>query len=126
VNSDWRSRYEKAMEVARQAGQFALKHFDADVAVEWKQDRSPVTLADRGAEEILRTGLLGAFPADGFLGEESGATPGESGYRWIIDPIDGTRSFVRGVRIWATLCGLEYKGELIAGVTYLPALNQTY
>lgn len=126
MNPEWRSRYEKAMEVAHQAGRFALGHFDCDVAVEWKNDSSPVTLADRGAEEILRKGLLGAFPGDGFLGEESGATPGSSGYRWIIDPVDGTRSFVRGVPIWATLVGLEYKGELIAGVTYLPAMNQTY
>src|SRR5579863_9823198 len=75
---------------------------------------------------MLRTKLLGKFPQDGFLGEESGLTPGSSGYRWIIDPIDGTRSFVRGVPLWATLVGLEYKGELIAGVAYLPAMNQTY
>src|SRR5436309_1124524 len=78
MNPEWRSRYEKAIEVAHQAGRFALKHFDCDVAVEWKQDRSPVTLADRGAEEILRISLLGAFPDDGFLGEESGATPATS------------------------------------------------
>jgi len=126
MNADWRSRYELALGAAHQAGQFALQHFDAGVAVEWKQDQSPVTLADRGAEQLLRTTLLGKFPQDGFLGEESGATPGSSGYRWIIDPIDGTRSFVRGVPLWATLVGLEYKGELIAGVTFLPALNQTY
>jgi histidinol-phosphatase len=75
---------------------------------------------------MLRGTLLGRFPRDGFLGEESGATPGSSGFRWIIDPIDGTRSFVRGVPLWATLVGLEYKGELIAGVTYMPAMNQTY
>jgi histidinol-phosphatase len=126
MNPDWRSRYEAAMDAAQQAGRFALQHFDVDVTVEWKPDRSPVTLADRGAEDILRNSLLGRFPGDGFLGEESGLTPGRSGFRWIIDPIDGTRSFVRGVPIWATLVGLEYKGELIAGVTYLPAMNQVY
>ena len=65
---------------------------------------------------MLRCRLLGCFPQDGFLGEESGDTPGTSGYRWIIDPIDGTRSFVRGVPIWGTLVGLEYKGESLAGV----------
>jgi len=63
---------------------------------------------------------------DGFLGEESGDTAGSSGFRWIIDPIDGTRSFVRGVPIWATLVGLEYKGETIAGVVFVPAMGLTY
>ncbi len=126
MNPDWRSRYETALEAAHQAGRFALGHFDVGVAVEWKEDQSPVTLADRGAEQLLRTSLLQRFPQDGFLGEESGSTAGSSGYRWIIDPIDGTRSFVRGVPLWATLVGLEYKGELIAGVAYLPALNQTF
>jgi histidinol-phosphatase len=126
VNPDWRSRYEIAVDAAHQAGRFALQHFDVGVAVEWKHDQSPVTLADRGAEELLRTTLLTRFPQDGFLGEESGAVPGSSGFRWIIDPIDGTRSFVRGVPLWATLVGLEYRGELIGGVTYLPAMNQTF
>jgi histidinol-phosphatase len=126
VNPDWRSRYEIAVDAAHQAGRLALQHFDVGAAVEWKHDQSPVTLADRGAEQLLRTALLERFPQDGFLGEESGATSGSSGFRWIIDPIDGTRRFVRGVPLWATLVGLEYKGELIAGVTYLPAMNQTF
>jgi len=126
MNADWRNRYEVALDAAFQAGQFALQHFDRDVTVQWKPDRSPVTVADQGAEELLRTMLLGKFPGDGFLGEESGAVASTSGFRWIIDPIDGTRSFVRGVPIWATLVGLEYKGEAIAGVAYLPAMNQTY
>ena len=126
MNADWRNRYELAVEAAHQAGQLALGHFDQGIAVEWKADESPVTLADRGAEQLLRKTLLGKFPSDGFLGEEFGDTPGSSGYRWIIDPIDGTRSFVRGIPIWATLVGLEYKGELIAGVAYSPALKQTF
>ncbi|MCI0683613.1 MAG: histidinol phosphate phosphatase [Gemmataceae bacterium] len=126
MNADWRNRYEVALDAAFQAGQFALQHFDQDIAVQWKADESPVTIADQGAEQLLRTTLLGKFPYDGFLGEESGAAPGTSGYRWIIDPIDGTRSFVRGVPIWATLVGLEYKGEVIAGITYLPAMKQTF
>ena len=66
------------------------------------------------------------IPGDGFLGEEFGDTRGTSGYRWIIDPIDGTRSFVRGVPIWACMVGLEYTGELIAGVVNLPAMKQVY
>jgi len=126
MNPEWRNRYEVALDAALQAGKFALQHFDGDIAVQWKQDQSPVTIADQGAEQLLRKTLLGRFPDDGFLGEESGAVPSKSGYRWIIDPIDGTRSFVRGVPIWATLVGLEYRGEWVAGVTHLPALKQTY
>jgi histidinol-phosphatase len=126
MNADWRGRYELAVDAARQAGRLALGHFEGKVMVEWKRDRSPVTVADREAEALLRTCLLGAFPHDGFLGEESGDTPGSSGFRWIIDPIDGTRSFVRGIPIWATLVGLEYQGEQIAGVVDVPVLAQTY
>src|SRR5690242_9648911 len=126
MNADWRNRYEVAVDAAMQAGQLALQYFDHDIAVEWKQDHSPVTLADREAEALLRATLLGRFPGDGFLGEESGDTPSTSGYRWIIDPIDGTRSFVRGIPLWATLVGLEYKQEQIAGVAVVPALGQTY
>src|SRR5262249_36023549 len=87
---------------------------------------SPVTIADREAEALLRKKLLEKFPKDGFLGEESGDAPGSSGFRWVIDPVDGTRSFVRGIPLWATLVGLEYKGEQIAGVADVPALGQTY
>jgi histidinol-phosphatase len=126
MNPEWRARYEVAVEAARQAGRLALRYFDTGLAVEWKQDHSPVTVADREAEALLRTTLLGRFPDDAFLGEEHGEQPGTSGFRWIIDPIDGTRSFVRGVPIWATLVGLEYRDEQIAGVCEVPALGQTY
>jgi histidinol-phosphatase len=126
MNPEWRTRYEIAVEAAQDAGRLALRYFDADTAVEWKDDRSPVTVADREAEALLKKTLLSAFPGDGFLGEESGDAPGSSGFRWIIDPVDGTRSFVRGVPLWATLVGLEYKGEQIAGVAVVPALGHTY
>jgi histidinol-phosphatase len=126
VNPDWRSRYEAAVDAAQKAGRLALRSFDVEVAVEWKHDRSPVTVADREAEALLRTTLLGAFPQDGFLGEEHGEKPGTSGFRWIVDPIDGTRSFVRGIPLWATLVGLEYRDEQMAGVVFLPALGLTY
>jgi histidinol-phosphatase len=126
MNPEWRARYEVAVEAAEKAGQLALRYFDAGLAVEWKQDRSPVTVADREAEALLRTALLGKFPGDGFLGEESGDTPGSSGFRWVIDPIDGTRSYVRGVPLWATLVGLEHRGEQVAGVAVVPALGHTY
>jgi histidinol-phosphatase len=126
MDSGWRNRYELAVEGARRAGQLALRYFDGSFTVEWKSDLSPVTVADREAEQLLRRMLLDAFPQDGFLGEEFGDTPGASGFRWIIDPIDGTRNFVRGVPLWATLVGLEHNGETIAGVADVPALGHTY
>ncbi len=132
MNIDWQSRYQAAVVAAQAAGQLALRYFpdttSADFAklVEFKEDASPVTIADREAESLLRSSLLVQFPDDGFLGEESGEQPGSSGYRWIVDPIDGTRSFVRGIPLWATLVGLEHHGELIAGVVVEPAMGNTY
>lgn len=125
----WRTRYDLAIEAAQQAGNLALRYFDmaeAPVSVEWKQNQTPVTVADREAEQLLRSTLLGKFPDDGFLGEEFGEVPGRSGFRWVIDPVDGTKSFVRGVPLWATLVGLEYQGEQIAGVVYVPTMKQLY
>jgi histidinol-phosphatase len=126
VNPKWRARYDVAVPAAQQAGQLALGYFDRGLTVETKSDQSPVTIADREAESLLRTRLLGAFPNDSFLGEEFGEKPGSSGFRWIIDPIDGTRSFVRGIPLWGTLVGLEYRGEQIAGVVAVPTLGHTY
>jgi histidinol-phosphatase len=126
MNPDWRSRYHTAVDMTRKAGQVALRYFDSALNVEWKSDESPVTVADRETETYLRSVLKAAFPGDGFLGEEHGEEPGSTGYRWIIDPIDGTRSFVRGIPLWGTLVGLEYKGEQIAGVIDAPALGQTW
>src|SRR4051812_7545852 len=126
MNPAWRSRYDAALTAAAEAGRHALSYFDQGIAVEWKGDRSPVTRADREAEQMLRTTLLRHFPHDGFLGEEFGDQPGTSGFRWIVDPVDGTRSFVRNIPIWATLVGLTYRDEAIAGICYVPALGQTY
>ncbi len=126
MNPEWRNRYELAIATAHKAAQLANRYFDGAFTVEWKSDSSPVTVADRETEQLLRQTLLAAFPNDGFLGEESGDTPGTSGFRWIIDPIDGTRSFVRGIPLWATLVGLEYKDEQIAGIVDAPALGQAY
>ena len=103
-----------------------MRYFDQTLQVEWKHDHSPVTVADREAEQLLRQTLGRAFPDDGFLGEEYGDTPGSSGFRWVLDPIDGTRNFVRGIPVWATLVGLEYKGEQIAGVAEAPGLRTTW
>src|SRR5262245_36534864 len=126
MNPEWKSRYDLAVTAAQEAGKIALGYFDAGTAVEWKQDQSPVTIADRNAEQYLRKTLLGKFPNDGFLGEEFGDQPGTSGYRWIIDPVDGTRSFVRNIPLWGTLLGLQYQDEVIAGVAVMPVFGHTY
>lgn len=126
MKSDWKNRYETAIAASVAAAQLAMRYFDGTFTVERKADESPVTIADREAETLLRQTLSAAFPGDGFLGEEHGEEPGTTGFRWIIDPIDGTRSFVRGIPIWATLVGLEYKGELIAGIAEAPGIGQQW
>lgn len=126
MQAEWRTRYDLAVEVARDAGNFARGHYDREFDIEIKADNSPVTVADKGAEELIRRRLKQHFPQDAFLGEEYGDEPGRSGFRWIIDPIDGTRSFVRRIPVWATLIGLEYKGEQIAGVVYIPVFDQMF
>jgi len=126
MNPDWRTRYDLAVEAAHKAGDLARTYYETTFEVEHKADSSPVTVADKRAEELIRGMVASAFPNDGFLGEEFGDQPGSSGYRWIIDPIDGTKSFIRHVPIWATLVGLEYKGEQIGGVAYVPVFGMTY
>src|ERR1700730_10589890 len=113
MNPEWASRYELAVTAAEQAGRLALGYYLGEFKIELKPDESPVTVADREAESLLRTTLLGKFPGDAFLGEEHGAQGGDSGFRWITDPVDGTRTFVRAIPTWATLVGLEYRGEPI-------------
>jgi histidinol phosphatase-like enzyme (inositol monophosphatase family) len=112
-----------AVEVARIGGRRTLAHFRSGTAVDWKADGTPVTAADREAEREMRTAIEHAFPEHGILGEEEGEKPGR-GCRWIIDPLDGTRSFVRGVPLYGTLVGVEVEGEPAVGVIYLPALDE--
>jgi histidinol-phosphatase len=126
MNADWRTRYDLAVEAAQKAGDLARTYYESTFEVEHKHDSSPVTIADKSAEKLIRDAVTAAFPNDGFLGEEFGDQPGSSGYRWIIDPIDGTKSFIRHVPIWATLVGLEYRGEQIGGVVYIPVFGMTY
>jgi histidinol-phosphatase len=114
-----------ALRAARRAGEIIMPYFQSDVGVEIKGDGSPVTLADRGAEEELRRLIRERFPSDGVLGEEFGETAGTSGRRWILDPIDGTKAFVRGVPLFGVLIGLEENGEAVLGVASLPALDES-
>jgi histidinol-phosphatase len=96
-----------------------------DLNVETKPDLTPVSEADRAVETAIRDRLASAHPGDAILGEEHGTT-GESARRWIIDPIDGTKSYVRGVPVWATLLALEVEGELAIGVVSAPALGRRW
>ncbi len=116
---------EFAVDVAQVAGQATLHHFGGRVAYQSKEDGTPVTLADAAAERVLRSRIRERFPQDGILGEEEGEEPGSSGYRWILDPIDGTRSFMRGVPLYAVLVALERAGDPVLGVIHLPALDET-
>jgi histidinol-phosphatase len=115
---------EVAIAAARAAGEIARRYFRTDLSIETKADRSPVTEADRACErriiEILREG----FPDYGFCGEEMGEQTGRTSKRWIIDPIDGTKSFVRGIPFFATLIALEEEGEVTAGVVHAPATGE--
>ncbi|WP_166349678.1 histidinol-phosphatase [Phytoactinopolyspora limicola] len=97
----------------------------ADLKVETKTDHTPVTEADRGAEEAIRRTLSRARPRDGIVGEEFGSD-GYAARRWVVDPIDGTKNFVRGVPVWATLIGLMVEDEVVAGVVSAPALNRRW
>ena len=126
MNPAWRTRYELAMDAARKAGDLARGFYETTFDVEKKADNSPVTIADKQAEQLIRQMVAQHFPDDGFLGEEFGDQPGASGFRWVIDPIDGTRSFVRHIPIWATLIGLEHRGEQIGGIAYIPVFDQMY
>ena len=126
MNADWKSRYDLAIDIAKQAGALARRYYETTFEVHKKSDESPVTVADREAEQLIRAAVTKAFPQDGFLGEEFGDQPGSSGFRWIIDPIDGTKSFIRHIPLWGTLVGLEYQGEQIGGVVDVPVLGMTY
>jgi len=116
------------LDVARDAawagGRRTLAYFNTGVAVETKADATPVTIADREAEALMRRIIARAFPDHAILGEEEGETEGRAPYRWIVDPIDGTKSFVQGVPLYGTLVGVEAHGEPVVGVVYLPALDE--
>lgn len=113
-----------ATAMAREAGEIALRHFGKLDAVERKADGSFVTAADREIERFMRERITEKFPHDSVLGEEYGEHVGISGRRWIVDPIDGTYSFVHGVPLFGLLIGLELAGEACLGVVYLPALGE--
>ena len=113
------------VEAARAGGEVALAHCRRGTEATLKPDGSPVTEADRETEEVIARTLGAAFPEHGVLGEELGAR-GPSERRFIVDPIDGTRNFIRGIPLWATLVALEEHGEVTAGVVYQPVTRDLH
>lgn len=119
-------RLEAALAFAQEAGALTLRYFGgSDFETEYKHDDTHVTTADRGAEQLLRERIGVSFPDDGVLGEEFGESESRSGWRWVLDPIDGTFSFVHGVPLYGTLVACEFEGETLAGVIHMPALGET-
>jgi histidinol-phosphatase len=113
-----------AVDAAWQAGKITLEYFQTNIDVSRKADLSPVTIADRRTEEKLRELIQKHFPDHGIVGEEFGEVKGTSNYRWIIDPIDGTNSYIQGVGFYGVLLGLEDGPDSVLGVANFPALNE--
>ena len=116
------SRLAFALDAAVQAGRSTLAHFQNGVTFESKKDDTPVTEADKNAERIIRERIAEKYPKEAILGEEEGET-GTGDDRWVVDPIDGTKSFICGVPLYATLLSYEVAGEPTIGVCYFPALD---
>ncbi len=126
---DWRSLHEGRLiamiEVAQAAGRHTLKYFRSDeLVINAKSDDSPVTVADREAEQLVRKRIAEKFPEDTLQGEEFAEQTGTSRYRWVVDPIDGTKSFVCGVPLYSTLLAIELDGQPLGGVIFIPALDE--
>ena len=113
------------IELAEKSGDFIRPYFAApDLAVEIKSDRTPVTAADRGAEELMRGMIRARFPSHGILGEEFGPENTEAEFVWVLDPIDGTRAFAAATPLFGTLIALLHRGQPVLGVIHQPVLRQ--
>lgn len=125
MSSEITNLLESAVHAAIEAGKITLRYFQSEVSVEFKGDASPVTIADREAEEWVVNFVQREFPDHGILGEEFGEHPGTSPYRWIIDPIDGTKSFIRGVPMYGTMIAIEDRSrkDAVVGVVNFPPLG---
>ena len=116
-----------ALRLAEEAGNLTLSFYRSkSLKVDAKRDDSPVTEADRKAEELIRDGITDVFPDDGIFGEEFEEKISANGRRWILDPIDGTRSFIHGVPLYGVMIGLEIDREMKIGVVNFPALDEMY
>ncbi|MEM8984251.1 MAG: inositol monophosphatase family protein [Pseudomonadota bacterium] len=124
MNNDWSQQLAAARDAASAAAGVILGHYRANVAVTVKADRTPVTVADVEAEQAIKNVLLAAFPDYGFYGEETGTHGADRDAVWLVDPIDGTRSFVREYPFFSTQIALRYRGELVVGVSSAPAFGE--
>jgi histidinol-phosphatase len=115
---------EATQEAGRIAGAVALRHFRTELDVKSKADGSPVTIADRDAESAVRHWIGRRFPEDGIEGEELGVVRPDATRRWVIDPIDGTKTFIRGVPLWGTLIAVVERSEVLAGAAFFPAIDE--
>jgi histidinol phosphatase-like enzyme (inositol monophosphatase family) len=122
--------YEKELsfgrEIAKRSGELALRYREGNIGVEIKSDESPVTIADKECEKLIVGAIAETFADDGILGEEGATKEATNGRRWIVDPIDGTRDFIRGTRAWSVLIGLEEAGEVVAGFAYFPSTGEMF
>ncbi|HET6563999.1 MAG TPA: inositol monophosphatase family protein [Xanthomonadales bacterium] len=110
-----------ALQAAEQSAELIRHYYLGNFAVEIKADQTPVTVADRESEAIIRKVVLDAFPQHGFFGEETGTSQGDADYLWLVDPIDGTKSFVAGYGMFSTQIALMHRGKLVLGVSSAPA-----
>lgn len=117
--------YDMAIRLSQDAGKIALQYFRSEFSYETKADDSPVTAADKKIEEMIRDRIEKHYPDDGILGEEFGEKPSKNGRRWIIDPIDGTNSFIRGLPLFGNMIAVEENGESQIGVIHYPVNNET-
>jgi myo-inositol-1(or 4)-monophosphatase len=131
MNAGLQRRLALAHKLADAAGVAIRPHFRQRIDIASKTSGGhpgfdPVTEADRGAEEAMRLLIRETFPSDGIIGEEFGSTPGESGYVWVLDPLDGTRAFIAGQPMWGTLIALECQGEPVLGIIEQPFLRERF
>lgn len=120
-----------ALDICEQAGLVALDHFKKGIEAVNKEDGTPVTAADKECERLIREAINARFPADAILGEEEGESKGKGGKtksqrKWIVDPIDGTYGYARGLPVFSTLLALEDSGEIIVGVVNAPAMGDLF
>ncbi|MBI3341815.1 inositol monophosphatase [Candidatus Curtissbacteria bacterium] len=115
-----------AIEAARAATKVTLKYFKNQPKVQYKPDASPVTIADKTAEKVIRGIINQRFPDHGIIGEEFPAEKPEARFKWIIDPIDGTRDFIRGMKLWSTFIALSDNGKIVASVAYYPTTDEMF
>ena len=113
-----------ALQAAEAARELILSYYNGEFDIEIKADQTPVTVADRGAEQVIRDTIGSAYPEHGIFGEEYGAENKDTEYLWLVDPIDGTKSFVKRYGMFSTQIALMHRGELVLGVSCAPAMDE--